>query len=128
MKTIFLTDNEIKILKKHLTCPDKTCIRSILAKVEKVETRKTSYEEVYYHLKKEAHQEVIAYFRAQHIKRLDYNKCLYVVPQARIISIKIDNYGIYADCSNGKGYDISYSDSLFPIIKYLRKSAKKHHC
>ena len=37
MKTIFLTDNEIKILKKHLTCPDKTCIRSILAKVEKVD-------------------------------------------------------------------------------------------
>lgn len=124
MKTIFLTDNETKILKKHLACSDKTCIRSILAKVEKARTRKTSYEEVCYNLKKEAHKEVIAYFRTQHIKCLDYNNCLYAVPQARIISIKMENHGIYADCSNGRCYDISYSDTLFPVIEYLRKSAK----
>lgn len=123
MKTIFLTDNEIKTLKDHLACSHETCVRNILAKVEKAETRNTSYEEVCYHLKREAHQEVIAYFQTRHIERLDYSDCLYAVPQARIISIKIENSGIYADCSDGNNYDISYSDTLFPVTEYLRKSA-----
>lgn len=124
MKALFLNAKEIRALKEYLAQSDEDCCHAILQKVEKAESRETKYGDVIFHIYKEAHQEIVSFFRQNKIEHLDFPKCLYITKESRLDSLHIENYSIYAKCMDGESYDISYSDSLPFITEYLRTLKK----
>ncbi len=124
MKVLFLNAEDIRVLKEFLAQSDEDCCRNIRQKIEKAEKKETKYGDVIFHVYKEAHQEIVSFFRTNKIEHLDFPKCLYITKESKLISLHIDNYGIYAKCMDGESYDISYSDKLPFITEYLRTLKK----
>ncbi|WP_373156898.1 hypothetical protein [Bacteroides cellulosilyticus] len=118
MKTVFFTKAEIKKLKSILHTSGSE-YQKILRKIEKAENRQTDYLDLIFEIYKIAHKEVAEYFKKFNTDTINYEGGLYV--KSQIDSISYENGGIYATCTDGNTYDISYTDRLLFLAQSLKK-------
>lgn len=118
MKTVFFTKAEIKKLKSILHTSGSE-YQKILRKIEKAENRQTDYLDLIFEIYKIAHKEVAGYFKKFNTDTINYEGGLYV--KSQIDSISYENGGIYATCTDGNTYDISYTDRLLFLAQSLKK-------
>lgn len=120
MKTVFFNKAEIQKLKSILQTSGSE-YQKILRKIEKAENRQTDYLDLIFEIYKIAHKEVAGYFKKFNTDTINYKGGLYAKSKSQIDSISYENGGIYATCTDGNTYDISYTDRLLFLAQSLKK-------
>lgn len=124
MKAVFLTNSEIETLKVALCKSNNKTTQKVLEKIERADSYKTNYSDILHHAAKEAHHEVLAYFRKNKVNTVSFDIQICIVGESWIKNIFTEDGYIFAQCSGTEVHDISYSDTLYPIINFLRKQKK----
>lgn len=121
MKTILFSNTELKMIKNSLASSNNESYNKIMHKIEKAEANKTDYDDVIFDVLRQAHEEVLYFFKKHHITELNFTGSLYITRNSYLDKIVVEEGLIIGYCTNSQTFDISYSSTLTFIIKYIRE-------